>query len=221
MHAKLVALVHAYSDAHASPQNLLQGLDVAAEFRAHDSHHFLPRMVFAVLQTVLECRPEQFDAVYRYLLDVVVYSPQFLPNLIQMLSADTDATRRLLGNLNQLLCRLEPAQLVLYIGLAERIARVETLDPTQLLLRVLVCLTLALEDRMRASVNASVNEHRASEWLFGNALLQLYTVVPVHQAPQRLSVWSPVCNGLELMLDLFPDLEIRDRAHFLWLLESQ
>jgi hypothetical protein len=84
--AKLQTLVFCFDDTmHKPPQNFLQCLSVLDEFRNLSSASFLASIVFAVLKLILTRLDAQFDAVYRLLLDLLVYSPQFLPNLIDSL----------------------------------------------------------------------------------------------------------------------------------------
>lgn len=217
---KLLTLVNCFSPAHPSPHNLLQALSVVSEFRLHPPEHPLPRLVFAVLKRVLQHLPEQFDHVYRFLLDVVVYTPGLIPNLLSIVTPRNLMSDRLIGQLNQLLCSLEPVQLVSYIALVEQICCVPTVDPTQLLGRLLSCLDELLKRRLalKSSIGA---EARSMEWNFGDSLLRVYTCALVVQSPSRLSVWSPVCQGLQSLWSLYPDLEIRDRAHHLWCLATR
>jgi hypothetical protein len=220
---KMFALINSHTHKNPSPQSLLQYLSVLSEFRLYDCNHQLPRIVFAVLKCVLLLREEQFDAVHRFVLDVVVYSPQFLPNLLELLSDyNNPATVKLLEQLNLLLCRLDPVQLVLYVPLLLRICSFPSLDPTILLSRLFLCVSVLLRDRMRDSDSQSRNlESISTEWSFGDDVVAVLIAAMIHQTPNRLSVWSPVGKLLEMLWKFFPDVEIRDRAHFLWLLCSR
>jgi hypothetical protein len=205
---KLLALVCCFGKGSAvSPPNLLSALQSLSEFRKHDCTHFLARITFAVLKLVLARLPEQFEAVYRFLLDLLVYTPKFLPNLIDLVSESSDVNERLLANFNQLLCSLDAAQLRDYLPLAERIFCVPSIDPTFLLSKVLAALQLP-----RSMTDGG--------WEAGEAMIRVYTSVLVHQSPKRPSIWDLVCKGLYLLSQWHADLEIRDRSHFLWYLAT-
>ena len=208
--AKLRALVSAFAPpARPSPPGLLAALSSLAEFRGRPASSSLARAVFATLRLVLGRLPEQFDAVYRFLLDLLVYSPQFLANLTESLDPESAVTEQLLTNFNQLLCGLECAKLRDYVPLAELVCRVPSIDATLLLDRALAFLHAAGFEAHVAEL--SVDER----WRFGNALLQLYRAALVVQSPARLTVWEFVCQGLFVLSQRFPDVEVRDRAHFM------
>jgi hypothetical protein len=208
--AKLRTLVLAFDPpSRPSPQGLLAALSSLAEFRSRPSTSPLARAVFATLRLVLQRLPEQFDAVYRFLLDLLVYSPQFLSNLTESLDLGSAVTEHLLTNFNQLLCGLECAKLRDYIPLAELVCRVPSIDATLLLDRALAFLFSAGFETHVATLGID------ERWRFGNALLQLYRSALVVQSPVRLTVWELVCRGLFVLSQRFPDVEVRDRAHFL------
>ncbi len=212
---KLRALVFAFDPpSRPSPQTLLSALTSLAEFRGRPPSHFLARAVFATLRLVLARLPEQFEAVYRFLLDLLVYSPQFLSNLTESLDLKSPVTEHLLTNFNQLLCGLECAKLRDYVPLAELVSRVASIDATLLLDRVLAFLSSSSFDAHLASL--SVDER----WTFGNALVDLYRSALIVQSPARLTVWEFVCRALSELSQRYPDVEIRDRAHFLHLLAT-
>jgi hypothetical protein len=208
--AKLRALALAFSPpSHPSPPNLLQALSCLGEFRLLHSSSFLARAVFATLRIVLARLPEQFDAVYRFLLDLLVYSPQFLSNLTDSLDLASPVTHRLLTNFNQLLCGLETAKLRDYVPLADLICRVEAIDGTLLLDRVL---TFVRSHHFDEHLDLLGKDDR---WRFGDSLLQLCRSAAAVQSPARLTVWELLCQLLFFLSQRFPDVEIRERAFFL------
>lgn len=212
--AKLFCLVYCFSADNPSPPFFMSALSSLSEFRQHGSSHVLARMTFAVLKLILARLPEQFDHVYRFLLDLLVYAPQFLPNLIDTLSEHLPACNELLNRFSQLLCRLEPIKLRDYIPLAERICEVSTIDATLLLERVAAY--ISLPDQSEPFSCGSPDE----VWALGDTLLNLFRSALIYQASCRLTCWETACSGLFILSQRFPDVEIRDRAHFLYYLAS-
>ena len=210
--AKLQALMAllAAPDAPEAPPNLLSSLSVLQEFRSLGPAHFQSRATFAALRVVLLRLPGQEEAVYRFLLDLLVYAPQFVPSLASVLDPESAASSRLLSLFDQLLCGLEPSRLVHYLPLASLVCRVPSVDPTLLLHRLLGFLLWAYNNP-----DASAPSDLDARWEFGSSFLALYRAVLVSQSPVRASVWEPVCQGLFVLSGRFPDVEIRDRAHSL------
>lgn len=206
--AKLLALCSCFNaDTAVPPPTILRVLACVEEYRFYASAARPTVIAFRVLSAMLLSFTELYAEIYKYLLNLILHMPKFLPNVIKLINDIKDspiaATSKvaavLLSSLNEVFATHPINRLAQYLSILEPIVSEPSIDPTNLLRKVLQFLK-------------QTNYCQQGKWNEGDSVLAISRAALLTH-PTRL-VFKPLGEVLLFCVHNYADVDIRDRAYF-------